>query len=125
MGSTVASECLSEQMTALKDFSYQLVTISLRLIAEVLGLGLVGSITSFCMTRGKVLLKGAVKEAIVVARTQDEDAIIKRSSSEQHHDNSKASREPVALLIPLFSHFSGLIDTFARIVLPSAPSDSI
>jgi hypothetical protein len=40
MGLTVATKCLSEQMTALKDFSYQLVTISLRLIAEVLGLGL-------------------------------------------------------------------------------------
>ena|SRR5215472_7487793 len=42
MGSTVASECLSEYMTALKSLSYQLVTASLRLIAEVLGLGLVG-----------------------------------------------------------------------------------
>jgi hypothetical protein len=35
----VATECLSEQMTALKAFFYQLVTVSLRLIAEVLGLG--------------------------------------------------------------------------------------
>jgi hypothetical protein len=42
MGSTVATECLSEHMTALEDFAYQLVTISLRLIAEVLGLGLFG-----------------------------------------------------------------------------------
>jgi hypothetical protein len=40
MGVTVATKCLSEHMTALEDFSYQLVTISLRLIAEVLGLGL-------------------------------------------------------------------------------------
>ena len=36
----VATECLLEQMTALKAFLYQLVTVSLRLIAEVLGLGL-------------------------------------------------------------------------------------
>ena len=42
MGLTVATKCLSEQMTALEDFSYQLVTISLRLIAEVLGLGHTG-----------------------------------------------------------------------------------
>jgi hypothetical protein len=35
----VATECLSEHMTALKAFFYQLVTVSLRLIAEVLGLG--------------------------------------------------------------------------------------
>jgi integrase len=39
MGSTVATECLSEPMITLKDFSYQLVTISWRLVAEVLGLG--------------------------------------------------------------------------------------
>jgi hypothetical protein len=39
MGSTVATECLSEHMIALKDFSYQLVTITWRLVAEVLGLG--------------------------------------------------------------------------------------
>jgi hypothetical protein len=39
MGMTVATECLSEQMTAPKGFFYQLVTITLRLIAEVLGLG--------------------------------------------------------------------------------------
>jgi hypothetical protein len=43
MGLTVATKCLSEHMTALKNFSYQLVTISLRLIAEVLGLGHHGS----------------------------------------------------------------------------------
>jgi hypothetical protein len=36
----VATECLSEHTTALKTFLYQLVTVSLRLIAEVLGLGL-------------------------------------------------------------------------------------
>ena len=41
MGSTVATECLSEHMTALKPIYYQLVTTNLRLIAEVLGLGLV------------------------------------------------------------------------------------
>jgi hypothetical protein len=40
MGLTVGTECLSEHMTALKKLSYQLVTVSLRLIAEVLGLGL-------------------------------------------------------------------------------------
>jgi hypothetical protein len=34
----VATECLSEHMTALKAFFYQLVTVSLRLIAEVLTL---------------------------------------------------------------------------------------
>jgi hypothetical protein len=39
-GSTVASKCLLEHMTALKLLSYQFVTASLRLIAEVLGLGL-------------------------------------------------------------------------------------
>jgi hypothetical protein len=39
MGLTGATECLSEHMTALKDFFYQLVTISWRLIPEVLGLG--------------------------------------------------------------------------------------
>ena len=39
MGVTVATDCLSEHMAALKGFSYQLVTITLRLIAEVLGLG--------------------------------------------------------------------------------------
>jgi hypothetical protein len=39
MGLTVAAECLSEQTTALKVFFYQYGTISLRLIAEVLGLG--------------------------------------------------------------------------------------
>ena len=39
MGLTVATECLSEHMAALKAFFYQSVTISLRLIAEVLGLG--------------------------------------------------------------------------------------
>jgi hypothetical protein len=44
MGLTVATECLSEHMTALKDFSYQLVTISWRLVAEVLGLGLLEQI---------------------------------------------------------------------------------
>jgi hypothetical protein len=38
MGLTVTTKCLSEHMTALKDFYYQLVTISLRLIAEVLTL---------------------------------------------------------------------------------------
>jgi hypothetical protein len=43
MGSTVATECLSEPMITLKDFSYQLVTISWRLVAEVLGLGLPGA----------------------------------------------------------------------------------
>jgi hypothetical protein len=42
MGSTVVSKYLSEHMTALKLLSYQFVTASLRLIAEVLGLGLVG-----------------------------------------------------------------------------------
>jgi hypothetical protein len=42
MGLTVSTKCLSEQMTALKDFSSQLVTISLRLITEVLGLGCIG-----------------------------------------------------------------------------------
>jgi hypothetical protein len=36
----VVTECLSEHMTALKTFLYQLVTVSLRLLAEVLGLGL-------------------------------------------------------------------------------------
>jgi hypothetical protein len=41
MGSTVVTECLSEHMTALQPLSYQLVTTSLRLIAEVLGLGLI------------------------------------------------------------------------------------
>jgi hypothetical protein len=41
MGLTVATECLSEQMTAPKAFFYQMVTINLRLIAEVLGLGLI------------------------------------------------------------------------------------
>jgi hypothetical protein len=40
MDLTVATECLSEQRPALKDIYYQLVTINLRLIAEVLGLGL-------------------------------------------------------------------------------------
>jgi hypothetical protein len=40
MGLTIATKCLSEHMTALKDLCYQLVTVSLRLIAEVLGLGL-------------------------------------------------------------------------------------
>jgi hypothetical protein len=40
MGSTVASKCLLEHMTALKLLSYRFVTASLRLIAEVLGLGL-------------------------------------------------------------------------------------
>src|SRR5512132_2133495 len=39
MGSTVASECLSEHMTAPNPLSYQLVTDSWRLVAEVLGLG--------------------------------------------------------------------------------------
>jgi hypothetical protein len=39
MGSTVASKYLSEHMTALKLLFYQFVTASLRLIAEVLGLG--------------------------------------------------------------------------------------
>jgi len=39
MGLTVTTKCLSEHMTAPKDFSYQLVMVSLRLIAEVLGLG--------------------------------------------------------------------------------------
>ena len=39
MESTVPTECLSEYMTALQLLSYQLVTTSLRLIAEVLGLG--------------------------------------------------------------------------------------
>jgi hypothetical protein len=39
MGVTVATKYLSEHVTALEDFSYQLVTISLRPIAEVLGLG--------------------------------------------------------------------------------------
>ena len=38
MGVTVATKCLSEHMTALGGFSYQLVTISLRLIAEMLTL---------------------------------------------------------------------------------------
>jgi hypothetical protein len=42
IGVTVATECLSEHMTALKEFFYQLVTITLRLVAEVLGLGLFG-----------------------------------------------------------------------------------
>jgi hypothetical protein len=41
MGLTVATECLSEHMTALKAFSCQLVAISWRLITEVLGLGLI------------------------------------------------------------------------------------
>jgi hypothetical protein len=41
MGLTVATKCLSEQITVLKPLSYQLVTAGLRLIAEVLGLGLV------------------------------------------------------------------------------------
>jgi hypothetical protein len=36
MGSTVASECLSEHMTAPNPLSYQLVTASWRLVAEVL-----------------------------------------------------------------------------------------
>jgi hypothetical protein len=40
MGSTVTSECLSEHMTAPNPLSYQLVTDSWRLVAEVLGLGL-------------------------------------------------------------------------------------
>jgi hypothetical protein len=39
-------------MTALKDFSYQLVTISLRLIAEVLGLGLMGYSRAVLRKRG-------------------------------------------------------------------------
>jgi hypothetical protein len=39
MGSTVACECLSEHMTAPNPLSYQLVTDSWRLVAEVLGLG--------------------------------------------------------------------------------------
>jgi hypothetical protein len=39
MGVTVVTECLSEHTTALKAFPSQPVTISLRLIAEVLGLG--------------------------------------------------------------------------------------
>jgi hypothetical protein len=42
MGLTVATKCSSERMATLKDFSYQLVTITWRLIAEVLGLGRVG-----------------------------------------------------------------------------------
>jgi hypothetical protein len=42
MGLTVGTECLSEHMTALKKLFYQRVTVSLRLIAEVLGLGQVG-----------------------------------------------------------------------------------
>ena len=41
MGSTVATECPSEQMAALHLLSYQLVTTRLRLIAEGLGLGLI------------------------------------------------------------------------------------
>jgi hypothetical protein len=45
MGSTVASECLSEHMTAPNPLSYQLVTDSWRLVAEVLGLGQVGRAT--------------------------------------------------------------------------------
>src|SRR4029434_6289920 len=39
MGSTVTSECLSEHRTAPNPLSYQLVTDSWRLVAEVLGLG--------------------------------------------------------------------------------------
>ena|SRR2546430_6286085 len=46
MGSTVASECLLEHMTALTPLSYQFVTASLRLIAEVLGLGLLHADTT-------------------------------------------------------------------------------
>jgi hypothetical protein len=48
MGLTVVTKCLSEHMTALEDFSYQLVTISLRLIAEVLSLGLFAARTLAC-----------------------------------------------------------------------------
>ena len=40
MGSTVATEWLPEQISALQSLFYQLVTTNLRLIAEVLGLGL-------------------------------------------------------------------------------------
>jgi hypothetical protein len=42
-GSTVASESRSEHLTALNPMSYQLVTASWRLIAEVLGLGLLAA----------------------------------------------------------------------------------
>jgi hypothetical protein len=41
MDLAIATKCLSEKIEASKTFFYQLVTITLRLIAEALGLGLV------------------------------------------------------------------------------------